>query len=219
MGQQINFQVGDTSATGYVALPASGTGPGILVLHAWWGLNAVFTAVCDQLAHEGFVAFAPDLYAGQIATTIEAAEALVGGPQIEGIAFAGLDYLAQHPAVIRQPLGVVGFSMGAAWSLVLSSAKPEHIGAVVLFYGTYLVDFSAARAAYLGHYAEHDSWEPVEEVKNMETALQSAGRSVTFHVYPAVAHWFAENNRPEYNPQATALAWQRTMAFFHEQLG
>ena len=70
------FEVGTRTASGYVAVPQRGHGPGVLVLHAWWGLTPFFKNVCDQLAAEGFVAFAPDRYGGPTAATIEEAEAL-----------------------------------------------------------------------------------------------------------------------------------------------
>ena len=67
-----------TQPDGYLALPPTGVGPGVLVLHAWWGLNATIRAFCDRLAEAGFVAFAPDLYHGKVADTIEGAETLAG---------------------------------------------------------------------------------------------------------------------------------------------
>ena len=62
MGQHIQFQSQAATEQGYLALPAAGTGPGVLVLHAWWGLTPIFTEICDRLANEGFVVFAPDLH-------------------------------------------------------------------------------------------------------------------------------------------------------------
>jgi carboxymethylenebutenolidase len=61
---------------GYLAVSASGEGPGVLVLHAWWGLNDTMKEVCDRLARQGFIAYAPDLYHGKLASTIEEAEVL-----------------------------------------------------------------------------------------------------------------------------------------------
>jgi carboxymethylenebutenolidase len=89
---------------------------------------------------------------------------------------------------------------------------------VVVFYSTGAADFSAARAAYLGHFAENDEWEPEEDVRQLEAGIRAAGRDIAFYTYPGTQHWFFEPNRPEYNPQAAALAWQRTVDFLHAYL-
>lgn len=215
MGQHIQFQSQAATEQGYLALPAAGTGPGVLVLHAWWGLTPIFTEICDRLANEGFVVFAPDLHSGRVATTIQEAEVLVGddSPRREAAVFGGLAFLQQHPAIKGNTQAVIGFSMGAAWALVLSAAIPESIAAVVLFYGAYPVDFSIARAAYLGHFADQDEWEPLEGVRQMEAAMQAAGRDVSINIYPGTQHWFCEPDRPEYNAAAAQLAWKRTIDF------
>jgi carboxymethylenebutenolidase len=71
------LQVGPTGNRAYLTVPERGTGAGVLVLHAWWGLTSVFTDVCDRLAAEGYVALAPSLYAdGATAASIAEAEAL-----------------------------------------------------------------------------------------------------------------------------------------------
>lgn len=61
---------------GYLAVPSSGQGRPVSVLHAWWGLNATIQGICDKLAREGYLVFAPDLYHGKIADTILGAETL-----------------------------------------------------------------------------------------------------------------------------------------------
>lgn len=106
-----SFDLQGEMRQGYQALPASGKGPGVLVLHAWWGLNEVFKTLCDCLAKEGFVAFAPDLYDGVVTNLREEAQKIVGiaaQPTAQG----GLAYLQSHPAVVSKQLGVIGFSMG-----------------------------------------------------------------------------------------------------------
>jgi carboxymethylenebutenolidase len=113
----------------------------------------------------------------------------------------------------------VGFSLGGSWAIYMSTIAPDDIAAAVIFYSTGAGDFSAARAAYLGHFAANDEWEPEEEVHAMEENMRAAGRELTFHTYPGAKHWFAEPNRPEYNPQAAELAWGRTVAFLREKLG
>lgn len=218
----IDLSVEDTVARGYLALPSSGGGPGVLVLHAWWGLTPFFRGVCDRLAEEGFVALAPDLHGGRTAETVEEAERLMATgdhERTEKTAIAALERLRSHDAVRGGSLGVVGFSMGAAWALTLSALRPDDVAAAVLFYGTDEVDFTEARAAYQGHYAERDEWEPNEGVRQVEAGMRAAGRAVEFHTYPGAGHWFFEDDRPEhYDPDAAHLAWERTVRFLRSRL-
>jgi carboxymethylenebutenolidase len=205
---------------GYVAAPAGG-GPGVLVLHAWWGLSDGIRRFCDRLAGEGFVGLAPDLCGGQTAATIAEAEALVEGLDDDTAiarAAAGIARLRAHPAV-RGQLGVIGFSMGVWFSLDLA-AKHDDVEAVVLYYGTASgIDHGRQRASVLGHFAERDDFEPADEVSSLEHELRQAGRAVRFHVYPGVGHWFAETDRPEaHDLPAASLAFRRTVGFLRCQL-
>jgi hypothetical protein len=100
--------------------------------------------------------------------------------------------------------------------------KPDLIRAVVAFYGTGLwlqTEYSVARAAYLGHYAEFDEWEPIDEVQGTQEALRAAGCEVKFYTYPGVGHWFFEEDRADhYNAEASRLAWDRTVEFLRVAL-
>jgi carboxymethylenebutenolidase len=218
------LQVGPTGNRAYLAVPESGAGAGVLVLHAWWGLTAVFTDVCDQLAAEGFVALAPSLFpGGATAETITEAEALLAAHDeatvVEPVVLAAVDQLRGLPTVTGGQIGVIGFSLGAYWALRLSQMRPNDIGAVVTIYGTDDGDYSAARAAYLGHFAEHDDFEPLQAVRALEERIRAAGCEVTFHVYPGTGHWFVERNQPDaYNAAAAELVWDRTLAFLAAQL-
>ncbi|HJZ49552.1 MAG TPA: dienelactone hydrolase family protein [Roseiflexaceae bacterium] len=217
----VTFAAGDRTGAGYLALPASGNGPGVMVLHAWWGLNSFFRELCERLAGAGFVAFAPDLYQGQTAGTIDEAKALLEQRDLgamEAIAAGALAYFRAHPAVRGDGIAALGFSMGAAWATMMASAAPADIQAVVLFYGAEPADFARSRAAYLGHFAEDDEWEPLDGVRQIEADLRAAGKEVTFHIYPGAHHWFFETNRPEYDADAAALAWQRSLDFLREHL-
>lgn len=206
---------------GFLAIPPAGTGPAVLVLHAWWGLNDTIRAFCTRLAEAGFVAFAPDLFHGKVATTIAEAESLSGahdGAQARADVAGAGEFLSQR-AVPGSPLAVIGFSFGAYYALDLSAADPERVGAVVLFYGSGPADFAAAKAAYLGHFAENDDYEPEQYVNDLEEALRAAGRPVTFYRYPATGHWFVEPDRIDaYNPVAAELAWERSVAFLRNTL-
>jgi carboxymethylenebutenolidase len=89
---------------------------------------------------------------------------------------------------------------------------------VVLFYGTGPANFTKSRAAYLGHFAEHDEFEPPANVDGLEQSLRSAGRPVTFHRYAGVGHWFFEPDVSQaYNQPAADLAWDRTLAFLRSR--
>jgi carboxymethylenebutenolidase len=186
-------------------------------------LNDFFKDFCQCLAREGFVALAPDLYHGQIATTIDEATHLssnMSQKQVEADLHAAVDYLREQPGVTSETLGVIGFSLGAYWALWLSVARPESIRAVTVFYGTRRINYSTAQAAYLGHFAETDEWEPASEVKKLERSLQKVNRPVTFYTYKGTSHWFFEQDRNEaYNAPAAQLAWERTVAFLQTQLG
>ncbi len=218
----IDIETAQGTGQAYVAVPASGRGPGVLVLHAWWGLNDFFKELCDRLAGEGFVALAPDLNNGQIATTIDEAEALMktrNRPLMQAMAEGGLARLQAHPAVDGTQVGVIGFSLGASWAIALSGEFPEAFAAVVDFYGTGETDFARARAAYLCHFADPDEWEPLEDVRAMEAAMQAAGREVTLHLYPGAGHWFFEGDRPDaYRPAEAEQAWTRTVEFLRRYL-
>lgn len=210
--------------TDYLALPPSGKGPGVLVLHAWWGMTDVIRDVCDRLAALNFVAYAPDLYHGQRATTIEEAERLARELDSKAESASNeirevVDLLEAYAEGQGTGISVVGFSLGAAYALQLSGNAPDQIRAVVLFYGTGGGDFAHARATYLGHFAENDPYEPAEAVEWLTNALSSAGRSATFYRYDGVGHWFFEPDRSDaYNEAAAKLAWERTAAFLLENL-
>jgi carboxymethylenebutenolidase len=217
--QELTYYGDNQTARGYLAMPERGAGPGVLVLHAWWGLNDTMRAVCTRLADAGFVAFAPDLYHGKVADTIADAEAL--GKALDSnhlqakaeIADAAR-FLSERAGRADRGLAVIGFSLGAYYALDLAAADPEHIRSVVLFYGTGGGDFSTSRAAYLGHFAENDVFEPQSNVDELEQSLRRAGRPVTFYRYPGTGHWFFEPDRSEaYNPAAASLAWERTVTF------
>jgi carboxymethylenebutenolidase len=217
--QELIYYGDNQAARGYLAMPERGAGPGVLVLHAWWGLNDTIRAVCTRLAEAGFVAFAPDLYHGKVADTIAAAEALgkaldSNHLQAKAEIAEATRFLSQRAGPAGRDLAVIGFSLGAYYALDLAAADRQHIRSVVIFYGTGGVDFSSSKAAYLGHFAENDEFEPQSNVDELEETLRRAGRPVTFYRYPGTGHWFFEPDRSEaYNAAAASLAWERTLTF------
>jgi carboxymethylenebutenolidase len=204
---------------GYFVMPAAGNGKAVLVLHAWWGLNDTIKAFCGRLADAGFVVFAPDLYHGTVVDSIAEAETL------SGTLFADLDraqsdvdsavrFLKEHATHPADGVAVVGFSLGAFFAMDLSVTAPDDVHSVVIFYGTRPGDYGSVKAAYLGHFADDDAFEPRPGVDELEAALTRAGRPVTFHHYQGTGHWFFEADRTDaYHPAAASLAWERTLAF------
>jgi len=224
--QNVIFPSGGTEAHGYLALPASGAGPGVIVIQEWWGLDQHIADVTDRLAAEGFVALAPDLFGGKVAhDTDEAGEYMAGLPAEQAAVELGgaVDYLLGHEAVTSAALGAVGFCMGGGFVLQLAARTGAKIAAAVSFYGVgqgVPQDFSGIAADVQGHYAEQDGFYPVEEAREQEARMKGETRgSVEFFYYPA-GHAF-HNDRDKlgtYDETAAKLAWSRTVAFLHDHL-
>ncbi len=220
-GNMVEFEAAGSNGrttTGYLAVPASGRGPGVLVLHAWWGLNEFFKSLCERLAGEGFVALAPDLYHGRTAASIDGAKQLMSTLNSDEASLditGAIDYLLAQQATQGDKVGVIGFSMGGAWALQLD----QHVAAIVTFYGLGDPQDVTANAAFLGHFADPDEFESIEDARQLEELIRASGREVTFHIYSGAQHWFFEEDRPDaYNPEAAQLAWERTLAFLHTHL-
>lgn len=211
-----NFQV-----NAYAALPANDNGRGVLVLHAWWGLNETIKTFCRRLANEGFTVFAPDLYHGKIADTIPAAEILsseldTNHLQAKAETLQVAKFLQNSFAEPSRGLAVIGFSLGAYYAIDLSSAAPEIIKKVVLYYGSGPTDFKKSQAEYLAHFASNDPYEPQSNLEYLQSELDAANRPATFYTYPGTGHWFFEEDRMDaYNRQAAELAWDRTLDFLN----
>jgi carboxymethylenebutenolidase len=210
------------AGTAYLVAPTEGSGPGVLVLHSWWGLTPFFRETCDRLADEGFVALAPDLHGGRTADKPDEAEALLAAIDPNPAAALVLSSAATLRGLAitpDAPIGVVGFSMGASWALWLSMRAIDTVSAVVAFYGSQDIDFNGSNAAYLAHFAEHDEFVDDDSIAFLEATLRLGGRPVEFHRYPGTGHWFFESDRPPaYDPDAAELAWQRTIDFLRRQL-
>ncbi|MCL4506368.1 MAG: dienelactone hydrolase family protein [Chloroflexi bacterium] len=217
------FDVNGHKTRGYLSVPAVGYGHGVLVLHAWWGLNSFFEGLCDRLAQEGYAAFAPDMNSGKVASTVDEAKSILEHNDLQAQQDAGMaaiKYLRAHAAVRGDGLASIGFSAGAAWALLFSTLCPQDIRSVITFYGNYVLDFKQSQAAYQGHYAEHDVYEPADVTRAMHEAIMVAGRPVEFYTYPGTTHWFFESDRADaYDASAAHLAWERTLTFLKEQFG
>lgn len=192
---------------------------GVLVLHPWWGLNADVLAAAERLRGEGYRVVAPDLFHGRVATTREEAKALSGalGKDSERAMSEIAEALSKLTAE-ADPVAVLAWSMGVWYSWQLAAAHPDRIRALVSFYGYGEFEPGAALPPILGHFAENDEFDSVEDVRAVERKLIEAGYATEFHVYPGTKHWFDEPSRPEYDRAASVLAWDRTRAFLDRYL-
>lgn len=200
--------------------PVGGPGPGVLVLHSWWGMTPWVREFCGQLAEAGFTALAPDLLLGQTPTSEdegEAALASVDPDELSGLVMSSAQTLRAASADPARPIAVIGFSMGASMALWLSARLTIEVGAVVAFYGTQSIDFDEASAVYQGHFAEDDHIVSEEDRVVTESFIRLGGRETDFHLYPETKHWFFEAG-DNFNQDAADLAWDRTKAFLAEHL-
>ncbi len=224
--QNVTFASNGSPAHGYLAVPAGGAGPGVIVIQEWWGLTDHIADVTDRLAAAGFVALAPDLFGGSVAHDADEAGRLMSELPVDRAATdlrGAVDYLLAHPAVTSDTVGAVGFCMGGGFVLMLAAQQGDRVGAAVPFYGvgpavpsTYV----GLTAAVQGHYGEQDAFYPVEQAKAQEQQIaQESGAPVEFFYYPA-AHAFHndDNTLGTFNEDQAKLAWSRAVAFLRDHL-
>ena len=229
MGETVSFASNGDTAAGYLAVPDSGSGPGLLVVQEWWGLVPQIKRTCDRLAAEGFVALAPDLYHGDYAEHTEmdkANELMQSLPPDRAARDMGgaIDYLLGHEAVRGDQVGVIGFCMGGMLTLLITALQGDRVGAAAPFYGAPLgdmaPDWSTLSAPVQGHFAENDDFFPPAAVKDLERQLRDMGKDVEFIVYPGTGHAFGneENALGTHDEQAAATAWDRATTFLKAKL-
>jgi carboxymethylenebutenolidase len=224
--QNVTFPSGGKTAYGYLALPATGSGPGVIVIQEWWGLTDYVAGVADDLAREGFVALAPDLFGGHTAhDASEAGRLMQSLPEDQAARdLAGaVDYLLSNDAVTSSTVGTVGFCMGGGFVLMLAAQQGDRVSAAVPFYGVGSVpaDYTNLTAAVQGHYGEQDGSYPPESVQNLEKKIREQSKSTTveFFEYPA-GHAFHnhQNLIGTYDKASAETAWQRAVEFLRAHI-
>lgn len=215
---------GDAEIAAYFAKPASGRGPGVVVVQEWWGLVDHIRDVCDRLAREGFVALAPDLYRGESTGDPDEASRLMMDLEIpRAIDDLGcaVDWLMGQEAVDGSGVGCIGFCMGGQLALA-AACDNDRLKAVVDCYGIHpnvTPDYSKLRAPVFGIFAENDDFIPPERARALETELQAAGVRARVNVHVGVQHAFMNDSRPDvYDAPSADEAWNELLPFLRAEL-
>lgn len=217
-GQLID--IGTTQA--YVAKPASGSGPGVVVVQEWWGLVPHIKDLCDRLANEGYVALAPDLYHGQLATDPGEALKLMGGLNLEqaGKDLTGAIAALKQQGASGQKVGTVGFCMGGKLA-ILAATLSNDVGACVDFYGVSPAepDYSKLQGPVLLLCGDQDHMATPDALGQQRDAIKAAGKQAELVVYPGCDHAFMNDTRtPVYNADAAKDGWTKMLALFKANL-
>ncbi len=229
MAETVEFKSNGNNATGYLVKPSSGSGPGVLVIQEWWGLDDDLKKMADKLAAAGFVALAPDLYHGKIAghTEMDKAAELMNTMPPDRAArdmSGAIDYLAAHSASPKG-VGVVGFCMGGMLSFIIAANRGDKVKAVVPFYGfpqgPMEPDWSKLTASVSGHMAENDSFFPPDKAKALEDKLRKMGKDCTLTVHKGTGHAFMgpHNALGTLDQKLADQIWPEVTGFLKSKLG
>lgn len=214
----MQFQRPDGASS--AAYAAGSSGPGLVLIQEWWGLNEQIKATADRLAAQGFRVLVPDLYRGKLAADGEEANHLMSGLDFVDACDQDLAGAVRHLAAGGGKVGVMGFCMGGALT-VAAAARLNGLSAAVCFYGVpprELADPAQIAIPFQGHFATRDDWCTAAVAQQLEAAMRAAGRQPEIHHYEA-DHAFFNASRPEvYDAAAAELAWQRSLEFLNRQL-
>jgi dienelactone hydrolase len=235
--KNITYKHGDLECHGYLAWDDSvqGPRPGVLVVHEWWGLNDYARKRAEQLAKEGYIAFAADMYgegkntdhpneAGQMATKVRANIA-----DWRKRAADALDVLKAQPQCDPTKIGAIGYCFGGSTALELAYSGAD-LKAVVTFHGALPTpseaDAKRIKASILVCHGAADSFVPQTAIKAFRAALDKAGTEYEFVPYPGVVHSFTVPDADrhhiagmKYDKNADEDSWKRMLALFSKKLG
>ncbi len=230
MGREVTFNIGADEVSGYLAEPTT-TGPGVIIIHEWWGLDSPLSNIkdlADRLAEEGFVAFAPDFYKGKTADNPDDAGALMTDmfqnrmDEVDRMFTCAVEGLKGLEKTDPKKVGVTGFCCGGTLSMYFAGKFSDIIDASVPFYGLPQlapVDTAGVKVAIFFVMAEKDEFVNNDEVLDLVKACWKNGIEVQAKVYPGVNHAFLNTKRPEvYNEAVAEDAWKMAVEFFKRHL-
>ena len=224
------------NASGYLVSPLTDNSnnatsqlhPAVLMIHEWWGLNENIKDMANELAEQGYVVLAADMYSGQVATTPEQAMQFAGAVRenpSEAISNlqAAVRYLGSLESVNASRIASLGWCFGGGQSLQLSlNTEAENpLATTVIYYGNLVMDeeeLTKIQWPVLGIFGDQDESIPVEDVDRFGQALNSTGVPNEIYIYEGVGHAFANPSGDNYAPEQTGDTWQKTLAFLKRNL-
>ena len=227
MGETVTFAGNGSRSQGYLAVPAGGVGPGVVVIQEWWGLVPHITGVVDRFADAGFVALAPDLYHGAATGEPDEAMRLMMGLAMDTAAediSGAAQYLFEHDATSGNGIGVVGFCMGGSLALWSATLAPNVVAAVGFYPALPWERMSPQWPSYSGksamiHCSQADGTSTAAGIQLARASIEAADGDVELFDYPGTEHAFFNDERPEvYDHEASTLAWERTIDLLDRRL-
>jgi carboxymethylenebutenolidase len=226
VGENVNFPSNGGTTDAYLALPESGSGPGVIVIQEYWGLVDHIKDLTDRFAAQGFVALAPDFFHGAKTDEPDEAIRLLMGMAMDQAARdigGAARYLNSRDEQIG-PVGAVGFCMGGSLAL-WSAAITDEVVVAVAFYpaipwermGLTWEKFRGKHAII--HCSEEDGGSGAPGIQAAKQGIEAAGGEVTLYDYPGSSHAFFNDRRPTvYDAGHSADAWERTLAALNAHL-
>ena len=220
--ETLQFDTARGATTAYVAMPeeTDSSSKAVVIIHEYWGLNEHIKDIANRYAAEGFVAIAPDLYRGKVATNSDEAAKLMNALELED----GLDTIkdvvveAQRKYEILH-FGITGFCMGGTFALQ-AVCHLEGLGASAPFYGDIPDEMTlkGLKTPVLFVSATEDKWINPAKVAELERIAKDNLLPVVSIKYEA-DHAFFNNTRPEvYDEKAAKDAWEKVVNFFNRNL-
>jgi carboxymethylenebutenolidase len=203
-----------------LAVPATVPAPAVVLIHEWWGLNDQIKAVAAEMASQGYLGLAVDLFDGKVATNPTDAQSQMEALDADAATETMVAWIGSLEGDTRSTgkIGTVGWCFGGAWSLNGSIAAP--VDATVIYYGRVernAEDLTKLEGPVLGHFAEEDQWINHDMVAGFEKNMAAAGKALEVHWY-AANHAFANPTGDNYRKPEAELAWSRTLEFFKANL-
>ena len=222
MSGAVQFERGGVQVGGYLAEPEGEPRAGLVVIQEWWGLNDDIRSIADRYAAEGYLAFSPDIYHGELTTEPDEARKLamalerdVAAREID----AAITWLKDEHGVAT--VGCTGFCMGGGLTLATAIRPGSNVDAVHVYYGGGMPDseqIATIRVPVMGSYGAADVSISVEQVEMLRSTLEAAGVPNDVKLYDGAGHSFF-NAGPAHHEEASADSWERSLRWWGEHLG